>query len=53
MSVSSSEKVQVVTENGIATVTINNPGANTWDLEVCPRLKRLFTRLTTDQTSEP
>jgi len=39
MSVSSSEKVQVVTENGIATVTINNPGANTWDLESLPALE--------------
>ena len=39
MSVSPSEKVQVATANGIATVTINNPGANTWDLESLPALE--------------
>ena len=39
MKVSPSEKVQLVVENGIATVTINNPGANTWDLESLPALE--------------
>jgi enoyl-CoA hydratase/carnithine racemase len=39
MSVSPSEKVQVAIADGIATVTINNPGANTWDLESLPALE--------------
>ena len=33
MSISPSEKVLVSVEDGIAIVTINNPAANTWDLE--------------------
>ena len=39
MSVSPSEKVQVAIADGIATVTINDPGANTWDLESLPALE--------------
>ena len=39
MSVSPSEKVEVAIADGIATVTINNPGANTWDLESLPALE--------------
>ena len=39
MSISPSEKVLVSIEDGIASVTINNPAANTWDLESLPALE--------------
>ena len=45
MSVSPSEKVLVSVEDGIATVTINNPAANTWDLESLPALQAVVDNL--------
>ena len=45
MSVSPSEKVLVAIEDGIATVTINNPAANTWDLESLPALEAVVNNL--------
>ena len=45
MSVSPSEKVLVAIEDGIATVTINNPSANTWDLESLPALEAVVNKL--------
>ena len=45
MSISPSEKVLVSIENGIAIVTINNPAANTWDLESLPALEAVVNEL--------
>lgn len=45
MSVSPSEKVLVSIEEGIATVTINNPAANTWDLDSLPALEVVVNKL--------
>ena len=45
MSVSPSEKVLVAIEDGIATVTINNPAANTWDRESLPALEAVVNNL--------
>ena len=45
MSVSPSEKVLVAIEDGIATITINNPAANTWDLESLPALEAVVNNL--------
>lgn len=45
MSLSPSEKVLVSIEAGIATVTINNPAANTWDLDSLPALETVVNNL--------
>ncbi|MGB2523550.1 MAG: enoyl-CoA hydratase, partial [Luminiphilus sp.] len=45
MSISPSDKVLVSIENGIAIVTINNPAANTWDLESLPALEAVVEKL--------
>ena len=45
MSISPSEKVLVSIEDGIASVTINNPAANTWDLESLPALETVVNEL--------
>ena len=45
MSISPSEKVLVSIEDGIAIVTINNPAANTWDLESLPALEAVVNEL--------
>jgi enoyl-CoA hydratase/carnithine racemase len=45
MSVSPSEKVLVSIEEGVATVTINNPAANTWDLDSLPALEVVVNNL--------
>lgn len=45
MSISPSDKVLVSIEDGIAIVTINNPAANTWDLESLPALEAVVNTL--------
>lgn len=45
MSLSPSEKVLVSIEDGIATLTINNPAANTWDLDSLPALESVVNDL--------
>jgi enoyl-CoA hydratase/carnithine racemase len=45
MSISPSEKVLVSIEDGIATLRINNPAANTWDLESLPALEAVVNNL--------
>ena len=45
MSISPSEKVLVSIEDGIVIVTINNPAANTWDLESLPALEAVVNEL--------
>ena len=45
MSIGSSEKVLVSIEDGIVIVTINNPEANTWDLESLPALEAVVHEL--------
>ena len=45
MSISPSEKVLVSIEDGIATLRINNPAANTWDLESLPALEAIVNNL--------
>jgi enoyl-CoA hydratase/carnithine racemase len=45
MSLSTSEKLQVEIVGNTARVTIDNPGANTWDTESLPALKNLVQKL--------
>ena len=45
MSMSPSDKVLVSISDGIAVVTINNPAANTWDLESLPALEAVVNDL--------
>ena len=45
MNISPSEKVLVSIEDGIAIITINNPAANTWDLESLPALEAVVNGL--------
>ena len=45
MSVSTSEKLKVEIRGHTALVTIDNPGANTWDVESLPALKALVEKL--------
>lgn len=44
-SFSGSEKIQVSISGAIASITINNPPANTWDLESLPALGRTVKKL--------
>ena len=48
MSVSPSDKIEVAIEGHIATVTINNPAANTWDLESLAALRVVVEALNAD-----
>jgi enoyl-CoA hydratase/carnithine racemase len=47
---SSSEKLKVEIHGNTAQVTIDNPGANTWDRESLPALKELVTKLNGDDS---
>jgi enoyl-CoA hydratase/carnithine racemase len=49
MSLSISEKLQVELVANTALVTIDNPGANTWDTESLPALKDLVEKLNADK----
>ena len=49
MSLSISEKLQVELHGHTALVTIDNPGANTWDKESLPALKDLVEKLNRDK----
>jgi enoyl-CoA hydratase/carnithine racemase len=49
MSLSTSEKLQVELRGHTALVTIDNPGANTWDRESLPALKDLVEKLNDDR----
>ena len=49
MSGSTSEKLQVVRRGHTALVTINNPGANTWDTESLQALTTLVEQLNSDR----
>ncbi|MBM14266.1 MAG: enoyl-CoA hydratase [Halieaceae bacterium] len=48
MSISPSEKIKVAIDGNIATVTIDNPAANTWDRESLPALKEVVGKLNAD-----
>lgn len=48
MSLSSCEKLKVEIHGHTAQVTIDNPGANTWDTESLPALKELIVKLNAD-----
>lgn len=48
MSWSSSEKLKVEIHGHTAQVTIDNPGANTWDTDSLPALKELIVKLNAD-----
>jgi len=48
MSISPTDKVRVAIDGHVATVTINNPAANTWDLESLPALKAVVEALNAD-----
>ena len=45
MSLSTSEKLKVELRGHTALITIDNPGANTWDTESLPALKNLVEKL--------
>ena len=49
MSLSTSEKLKVEVRGHTALVTIDNPGANTWDRESLPALKDLVEKLNEDR----
>ena len=48
MSISPSDKIKVAIDGNIATVTIDNPAANTWDRESLPALKAVIEALNAD-----
>ena len=48
MSMSTSDKIKVSIESNIAMVVIDNPAANTWDLESLPALKEVVETLNAD-----
>ena len=50
MSMSTSEKLKVELHGHTALVTIDNPGANTWDTESLPALKALVEKLNDEKT---
>ena len=50
MSLSTSEKLKVEVRGHTALVTIDNPGANTWDRESLPALKDLVGKLNEDRS---
>jgi enoyl-CoA hydratase/carnithine racemase len=50
MSISTSEKVKVELVGSTALVTIDNPAANTWDVESLPALKDLVEKLNANRT---
>ncbi|MEH6518978.1 MAG: enoyl-CoA hydratase [Halioglobus sp.] len=50
MSISNSEKLKVEIVGHTAQVTIDNPGANTWDTESLPALKDLVEKLNADKS---
>ena len=41
MSTSPSEKIKLVVDGHVATITVDNPAANTWDTESLPALKQV------------
>ncbi len=49
MSLSTSEKLKVELRGHTALVTIDNPGANTWDTQSLPALKALVEKLNADK----
>lgn len=50
MTISTSDKVKVEVRGHTALVTIDNPGANTWDTESLPALRDLVEKLNTDKS---
>jgi enoyl-CoA hydratase/carnithine racemase len=48
MTISPSEKIHVSIDGHVATLTIDNPGANTWDAESLPALKAVVEALNTN-----
>ena len=50
MSISPSEKIKVSIEGNIATIVIDNPGANTWDRESLPALRQVIETLNGEPT---
>ncbi len=49
MSLSISEKLKVAIHGNVAQITIDNPGANTWDAESLPALRDLVQKLNADR----
>ena len=49
MSISPSEKIKVTIDGHVAVVTIDNPAANTWDVESLPALKAVVEALNADR----
>ena len=48
MTISPSQKIHVSIDRPVATLTIDNPGANTWDTESLPALKAVVEALNTN-----
>lgn len=49
MSISPSDKIKVTTEGSVATITVDNPAANTWDIESLGALKVVIEALNADR----
>ena len=49
MSISPSEKIKVTVDGHVAVITIDNPAANTWDVESLPALKAVVEALNADR----
>jgi enoyl-CoA hydratase/carnithine racemase len=49
MSLSTSDKLKVEVRGNVALLTIDNPAANTWDVESLPALKDLVAKLNADR----
>ena len=49
MSISTSDKLRVEVNDHTALITIDNPGANTWDTESLPALAALVDALNADK----
>ena len=50
MSTSRSEKLKVEIRGHVALLTIDNPGANTWDVESLPALRDVVAELNADKS---
>ena len=52
MIASSSDKIKVSVDGHVATLTIDNPAANTWDTESLPALQAIVEALKVDRPSK-
>ena len=50
MSISTSDKLKIEIRDSVALLTIDNPAANTWDVESLPALRDAVERLNEDKS---